>query len=100
MKLSELKTLAVPVVESASSEAHQEKIEALEAAIKDELHADDDMVEKIVDYLINNADPEGVQDFLYHAFQEKMPYNVMSDDPSNWISDHMEHLFKDYTKGL
>lgn len=96
MKLSELKNLA----ESASSDAHQDRIEALESAIVDELKCDMDMAEKIVGYLLHNEDDDEVNDFLYNAFQEEMPYNVKSDDPSNWIANHMERLFSKYTKGL
>ena len=100
MKLSELNPIKTPVAESAMSDLHLEKTEALMAAIKDELDTDDDMAEKIVDYLVNNKDPEGVQEFLYDKFESEMPYNVMTDDSSDWIANHMEHLFKDYTKGL
>lgn len=99
MKLSELKNLTA-IAESASSEAHQEKLEALETAIMDEFNCDKDMAEKITDYLLHNADPEGVHEYLYDKFESEMPYNVLSDDPTNWIADHMEHIFSKYTKGL
>ena len=100
MKLSELNPIKTQVAESATSELHQDKIEALKNAIKDELDADDDMAGKIVDYLLNNEDLKGVQDFLYSKFESEMPYNVLSDDPSDWIANHMEQLFSKYTKGL
>lgn len=103
MKLSDLNPIKSPVVESAMSDLHLEKTEALEAAIMDELDCDQDMAEKIVGYLIDNEDSAEVDDFLMDKFMDDMPYGTQKardGDPHNWIANHMEHLFSKYTKGL
>ena len=89
MKLSELKIIG----ESKMAERHQE----LQDAIADEYNLEDNdpMISKIIEWL-NNGDPEGVQDFLYDHYYDEMPYGVKTDDPSNWLADHVSAIFKKY----
>ncbi len=99
MKLSEIKIIG----ESAMSDLHLQKMEALLAAIEDEFGCDKGMCEKIAAYMTENADDDEVDEFLYDHFMDQMPYGTQKardGDPQNWIADHMEHLFGKLAKGL
>ena len=99
MKLSEIKIIG----ESAMSDLHLQKTEALLDAIENEFGCDRDMCEKIADYMTKNEDSDEVNDFLYDHFQERMDYGTRKardGDPANWIANEMEHLFGKLAKGL
>lgn len=99
MKLSELKNLTA-IAESASSEAHQEKLEALEDAVENEYSCDKDMAEKIVNWLINNADEPDAEEFLRDHYVESGELQSQNDDAVNWLSNHVPAIFSKEMKGL
>jgi len=99
MTLSELKTLT-PIDESAMSNLHQEKVEALESAIENEYNCDKDMAEKIVNWLINNADEPDAEEFLRDYYIENGELKSQNDDAANWLSNHVPSIFRQEMKGL
>lgn len=58
------------------------------------LKAGDPMIKELVKYLMSNHDSEAIDDFLYDHFEADMPYNVKTDDPRDWIANHMVKIFK------
>lgn len=91
MKLSEIKSLA----ESKMSERHADLMDA----IMDEFDLTDTSpkVEQIVAYLVDNADSDDLDDYLYDHFFGEMPYGTQKardGDPKNWIADRMAEIFK------
>lgn len=99
MKLSELVTLS-PIAESAMSNLHLERTEALENSIKNEYGCDSDMAESIAQWLLNNGDDDSVEEFLHNHYVESGELKSNNDEYQNWLADHVSHVFADEMKGL
>jgi hypothetical protein len=83
------------VSEGAMKDLHTDLLNAIE----DEFGTDDKLTARIADWLVDNKDDQGVDDFLYDHFADsgQMPYGTMkarTGDPKNWIADEMEKIFK------
>ena len=94
MKLmQELRQLSPKVHESVMSEKHAELFDKLQ----NDFGTDDEMTQKIMDWLLGNDEDKDVEPFLYDHFFDEMPYGVKkarAGDPSEWISDHMAAMYR------
>ena len=78
------------ILESEKSQAMKDLVKAARL----EYGVDDQVAERIADWMANNKDDKEVEELLYNHYFERMPYSAQSDDPSNWIANTVAREFK------
>lgn len=89
----------LPRIKMLTESRISEHDSALRDAIMNEFSLTDKSprIQQIYDYLVNNADLKGLDEYLYDHFEADMPYGTKKardGDPGNWIADRMSEIFK------
>jgi hypothetical protein len=100
-----LKGKALKMV-SLKEGAVKDAIVELQDVVRNEYSLDDDeMVERITDWIIVGEDDKKVTEFLYDFYSKngEMPYGVQKardGDPTSWLADHVSGVFSKQLKAL